>query len=204
LKHKEKWDEWNTYFGPKYPHEKLIQFIFRTFTTDRHLVRILDLGCGSGANTFFLAKEKFDVCATDISSIAVDNTLRRLGGHKAEVRTGTVSDIDFVDKTFDCVVSIGVLECAGSAVFLEAIREIVRVLKPGGYAFLMFASESDFRITGSNELKLHGFTDEEVASTSYLVGGSLDFFWMDRYITTHANKSSQENNHLITFKKSIK
>lgn len=204
MRHKEKWDAWNNSFGPKYPHEKLIQFIFRTFKTDRELIRILDLGCGSGANTLFLASEKFDVCATDISDIAVDNTLGRLCGLKAEVKTGVVSDIGFDDETFDCVVSIGVLECAGAAVFNEAFREIVRVLKPGGYAFLLFASDSDFRIVGNNQLGLHGFTDKEVASAGSLIRDSLEFFWMDRYITTHFNKSNEENNHLVTFQKRIK
>lgn len=200
----EKWDTWNCLRAPKYPHEKLIQFVFRTFPKDREKIRILDLGCGSGANTHFLAREGFNVFATDISQAAINNTIHKLNGLKAEVKTGTVSCIDFADNSFDSVVSIGVLECAGLPDFSNAMLEIVRVLKPGGIAFLLFASDSDFRIIGANELGLHGFTDKQIELVKAEITEKIEFFWMDRYVTTYNDKATQGNDHIITFRKKSK
>lgn len=197
----DKWDDWNRCRSPKYPHEKLIQFVFRAFPGGRENIRILDLGCGSGANTVFLVREGFNVAATDISQVAVDMTLEKLEGLTADVRQGTVDRIDFGSNTFDCVVSISVLECAGLPYFLKAISEVLRVLKPGGTAFLLFASDDDFRVNGSNELGLHGFTDEEVGAARASVVGETEFFWMDRYVTTYNNRAIQGNDHLLTIRK---
>jgi SAM-dependent methyltransferase len=199
-----KWDTWNCLRAPKYPHEKLIQFIFRSFPNDREKIRILDLGCGSGANTYFLTQEGFNVFATDISQVAINNTIRKLDGLKADIKRGTVSRIDFADNSFDSVVSLGVLECAGLPDFSNAMLEIVRVLKLGGIAFLLFASDSDYRIVGANELGLHGFTDKQIESVKAEITENIEFFWMDRYVTTYNDKAMQENNHIITFRKKSK
>lgn len=197
----EKWDDWNRFKSPKYPHEKLIQFVFRAFPDAREKVRILDLGCGTGANTVFLVQEGFNVAATDLSQLAIDKTIQRLNGRKAEVKQGTVSHIEFGANTFDCVVSVGVLECAGLQHFSQAIAEIIRVLKPGGTAFLLFASDDDFRVAGTNELSLHGFTDEQINRVKENIVDETEFFWMDRYVTTYNNKAIQGNDHLVTFRK---
>ena len=207
LSHQALWNKWNSGGGPKYPHEKAIQFVFRTFPrSGRSQLRMLDLGCGSGVHTQFLVAEGFDAAARDISTVGVSNTLSRLAsaGLTCDVAVGGVDAIDFADDTFDGVISIGVLDCAGLRVFPLAVREIVRVLKPGGTAMLVFASDADFRVQAANEYGLHGFTDAEVAEARSLVAGELEFFWMDRYITTYQNKQLQQNDHLLTLRKATR
>ena len=57
----------------KYPSEQLVRFIARNFyNKDRKNIKILDFGCGAGANTWFLAREGFDVYAFDGSESAVN------------------------------------------------------------------------------------------------------------------------------------
>jgi UDP-2,4-diacetamido-2,4,6-trideoxy-beta-L-altropyranose hydrolase len=74
-----KWDLWNQSGGPKYPNEKIIQFIFRSIPKfDRPVTRVLDLGCGSGVHTEFLAAEEFETYACDISPVGIKNTFDRL------------------------------------------------------------------------------------------------------------------------------
>ena len=54
-------DQWETLFASRawgrYPPEELVRFVARSFgdAPDRASVRILELGCGPGANVWFLA-----------------------------------------------------------------------------------------------------------------------------------------------------
>ncbi len=52
------WNEWNNSGGPKYPHEKVIQFVFRNYPlpiseNEGRRIDVLDLGCGNGVHTHF-------------------------------------------------------------------------------------------------------------------------------------------------------
>ena len=56
----------------RYPSEEVIRFVARNYyNQDRDKVKILDFGCGAGANTWFLAREGFDTYAFDGSKTAV-------------------------------------------------------------------------------------------------------------------------------------
>lgn len=59
----------------RYPNEELVKFIgknfFRIPKEERQNIKILELGCGQGANLWFLAKEGFDVYGIDISPSAI-------------------------------------------------------------------------------------------------------------------------------------
>jgi len=100
--------------------------------TRRH--RILDIGCGSGAQTLDLAR------ATDAQIVAVDNhppfvdqLVRRaseLGlGERITAQVGDMTDLRFPDGSFDVVWSEGAIFIIGFAKGLAAWR---RLLVPGG------------------------------------------------------------------------
>jgi 2-polyprenyl-3-methyl-5-hydroxy-6-metoxy-1,4-benzoquinol methylase len=81
------WNHWNESGGPKYPHEKVVQFCFRNYPPEiRKGIRALDLGCGSGVHTIFLVEEGFDVTGINLSEIAIKNTRKKLNllGLKAD------------------------------------------------------------------------------------------------------------------------
>jgi 2-polyprenyl-3-methyl-5-hydroxy-6-metoxy-1,4-benzoquinol methylase len=55
-------------FRPAYPHEQVVRWAFREL--DRAAVlkaKVLDVGCGAGRHSLFLAGEGFDTYACDIS-----------------------------------------------------------------------------------------------------------------------------------------
>lgn len=90
--------------------------------------KVLDIGCGDGGIGRLLKKEKnIDVYGVDISKKGVE--LANEGGVHAKVGDVSVK-IPFDNKAFDLVVAAEILEhVANPDVFL---REIYRVLKPGG------------------------------------------------------------------------
>lgn len=98
--------------------------------------QILDLGCGPGALTFPLLERGHGVISMDASSemlARMQEHAARLGLEARAVR-GDAHDLPFASESFDTVVSAGVLEYLPDAP--RALREIGRVLRPGGTAIL--------------------------------------------------------------------
>ena len=100
---------------------------------------ILNVGCGIGVGSVYIAR-KYDcyVMGVDISEKMIEWSRRRAREEKveakAEFRTADVLDLPFEADRFDVVFAESVL------IFVEdktrAIRECVRVTKPGGYVGL--------------------------------------------------------------------
>lgn len=201
------WNDWNKTGGPRYPHEKVIQYIFRNFPQRDNRIgkRAFDLGCGSGVNTLFLAREGFETYASDISEIGVRNTEQNLEKEKltAKVKLGSVESINWPSNHFDVLICVSVLECVSSEIFQKTLFEVNRVVRQGGKGLLLFASDLDFRITDSNisDLGLKGYSDSEVKKALSTVKHKFSEINLDRYITTHKNNQLQQNDHLITLTK---
>ena len=193
-----RWDRWNESGGPRYPHEKVVQFCFRSFPTERRVEsKALDLGCGGGVNTAFLAREGFDTCATDVSAIGIRHTQERLSAEclDADLRVESASDVSYKDETFDLVVCVGVLESCGPQIATEAVTHVRRVLKARGRAVFVFAAESDFRVIGENPLELHGYSRAEVEA---VFRGGFASVHIDRYLTTYERERWQQVDWLVT------
>ena len=97
--------------------------------------RIVDFGCGSGANSVLLAGRGAHVWGVDISEDLIRLAARRLsvngreGG--ASFVVGSAHDLPFPDASIDLVFGIAILHHLD----LDLVsREVYRVLKPGGRA----------------------------------------------------------------------
>ena len=109
-------------------------------------MRILDAGCGSGRNLVYFLRSGYEVFGVDESSEAIART-RRLAAELApqlpadNFRIEPVEHLSFPDSDFDVVLSSAVLHFAGSEDHWDLmIREMWRVLKPGGIFFARLAS----------------------------------------------------------------
>ena len=92
--------------------------------------RILDVGCGTGANLLMLSKYG-DAEGVDISEDALA-FCRERGLEK--VRLGAGEELPYEDGTFDLVTAFDVVEHMDND--LAGLREMRRVLRPGGRVLL--------------------------------------------------------------------
>jgi len=121
------------------PPEELIRFIARHFypATNRTEVAILEIGCGPGANIWYLAREGFSAYGIDGSAVAIGHAHDRLKceGLHANLCVGDAVCLPYPDRVFDAVIDI---ECIYANSLKDSrliIGEIKRVLKPGGMLF---------------------------------------------------------------------
>ncbi len=125
-----------------YPNESLIQFIASRFFSlpyeKRKNVKILEVGCGSGANLWMMAKEGFHVYGLDSSETALELARAHLSEKwdvSAEFAKGSFTNLPYDNDMFDAVVDVVSLQHLTIADARNALTEIARVLKPGGEFF---------------------------------------------------------------------
>jgi SAM-dependent methyltransferase len=192
------WDQWNASSAPNYPQEKVVQFCLRNFPNPdiRLRTRALDWGCGSGVNTAFLCREGFRVTATDLSSVAIENTRRRLEGLglRAVLLQQDLRELDLEDSSVDLVICVGVFESVGIDVASEALMRLPVVLRPRARGMFLFAEEHDSRFARDEPHRLYGYSRNEVEE---LFRGFSRVF-IDQYITTFAGGSERECHWLVT------
>lgn len=117
--------------------------------------KILDLGCGAGRHSIFLAKGGFDVVATDISSNALKILKEKIKYEKIKnikIKKHDMSSIPFSDNYFDAVICVGVLPHGTINKISKTIEEVHRVLKNKGMFFTDFMStkDPDYKMCKSN------------------------------------------------------
>ena len=98
---------------------------------------VLEVGCGLGTDGAQFAKAGADYTGIDLTEAAVDLARRRfeLFNLRGTLRVADAEKLDFPDNSFDLVYSHGVLHHTPNTA--GAIREIHRVLRPGGRALVM-------------------------------------------------------------------
>lgn len=124
----------------RYPWDAVVTFVLRNAPRDRPRcdVRILEVGCGSGSNLWFAAREGFSVAGIDGSVDAISQARHRFlaDGLHGDLRVGDFTRLDgFDDGSFDLVIDRGALVCSGRSAATRAVAGIHRVLKPQGRFF---------------------------------------------------------------------
>ena len=149
----------------KYPPEELIRFVAWNFygAPDRRQVRILELGCGPGANLWYLSREGFDAHGIDASTTAVAKAGERLAqeGLSARRQVGDVATLRerYLVGHFDCVLDITCIQCNLREPAALSVNQAHQILKPGGKYLGMMAAQGSWGDGLGRKLEEGTYTD---------------------------------------------
>ena len=151
-------------------------------------MRVFDAGCGGGRNLVYLLREGYDVCGNDADPNAiaqVESMAASLAPNRAfEFRVEPIEQTSFPDAHADAVIASAVLHFARDERHFEAmLRQLWRVLKPGGLFFARLAStigvENDVVALGHHRFRLPDGSDRFLVDAAAIeswtreLGGSL-------------------------------
>ena len=122
------------YYDLNEPHQDMpkISKIFK----QKKIKKILDLGCGSGRNLFYLLKKGFELSGIDLAPEGIKQ-IKQITKNKVDLKIGDVfTTLPYKDNSFDAIISVQVLQHSKKRNIKKAISEIKRILKPGGLIFL--------------------------------------------------------------------
>ncbi len=124
---------WKRFFSNEFGEEKL---------------KILDVGTGTGFLSLSLAELGHEVVGIDLAEgmISAARKIAKERGLDLDLVTGDAESLDFVDESFDAVVSRWVLWTLPHPE--KAISEWMRVLRPGGRAYEFGVSMSSKKNDG--------------------------------------------------------
>lgn len=122
-----------------WPSEDVLRFISRRLTPG---MRVLEVGCGNGANTWPLVEIGCKVVAVDASPVAIDMAQtylhqRHLGGDSALFYPLALHQLELGWKNFDAIVDCRVSQHTPWSAHATTYRLYAELLKPGGWFFLL-------------------------------------------------------------------
>ena len=129
-------------------------FIFRLkpklldlYINPKKKLKVLDYGCGEGANINYLTKKyKYDGNGVDISEPAIKVCQKKFNKKKYKLINFDVDRNDnFFNKKFDLIISIQVLYYLNNIDLKNRLISLNKMLKPGGYVFFtMMGTKNEY------------------------------------------------------------
>ncbi len=113
-----------------------IILVLEKLISDNKIKKILEVGAGSGWLTNYFKNRGDDIVGTDSSPIACE---------KYHLQEAEVAKLPFRDNTFDLLISISLIEHLPTPETQAFLSEAKRVLKNGGWIFLVTPNLSALR-----------------------------------------------------------
>jgi SAM-dependent methyltransferase len=103
---------------------------------------VLDIACGEGYGSNFLARDARDVTGVDIDINTISDASKKYQKHNLKFIRGKVEEMPLADNSFDVVVSFETLEHTEE--HEKIFREIKRVLKPDGLLIISTPEKKNY------------------------------------------------------------
>lgn len=168
--------EWRSYREFMTWIQKTEPYVFDVLNSyDWRGKKVLEIGCGQGTTLNYLPSLGAEVSGMDMSIQSILGA--RAGatelGHKTKISLSQADaeKVPFVSSTYDVVISIGVLhhtvDTAG------AVREIDRILKPGGQAIVMLYRSGNPKWWMTNLLRGYSWLADKISGEKYTLANRL-------------------------------
>jgi SAM-dependent methyltransferase len=122
-------------FTPELPDPGIRQEHFHRYVLASRFCagkQVLDLGCGNGYGTWFLANSAAGAVGLDTSDEAVSSAKLRYAADNLAYVVGLLENLPFPEKSFDIVVCFELIEHMCESARLECLAQIKKVLKQDG------------------------------------------------------------------------
>lgn len=154
---------------------------------------VLDIGGGPGRYANLLAARGHDVDLADLSPAAIAFAQSRMAEGESRLGSARVADArdlaGFDDDSYDAVLNLGPMyHLSGEADRTAAVRESLRVLKPGGLCFFAFLSRFapiyfNLKTAPGGFVESRPVIDQILKTGNYRPDGKTPFF-VDAYFAT--------------------
>ena len=131
----------------RYPNEELCRFMGRNYFSIandiRSQIKILEVGCGSGANLWMIAKEGFSAYGQDLSEESLVFAAKMLNAYNcsADLRLGDMCSLHYGEAYFDGIVDVFSSYCLTEINGSKFIASVSKSLKKDGKFFSYFPSK---------------------------------------------------------------
>lgn len=107
--------------------------------------KTLDLGCGNGRNSLYLAANGYDVTAWDKNPMSIQNLLSVREAEGLENLQASVKDLNTLsfDGEYDFILSTVVMMFLEASTISRLIDNMQRCTQPGGYNLIVAAMDTD-------------------------------------------------------------
>lgn len=108
--------------------------------------RALDLGCGYGRTSIYLARHGWRVDGVDFVPQAIEGAQKRADAASvadaAQFFVGSVADLDFLPGLYDLAIDVGCMHSLSEQLLIAYRDGLLRLLRPGAL-YLLFAHLRD-------------------------------------------------------------
>lgn len=107
---------------------------------DQRRLRLLDIGCGTGRFLRFVAQTfpRLASIGIDLSDTYLGEARRHLKNrHRTSLALAKGEELPFAGASFDCVTSLFLFHELPGEIRIQLVREMARVLRPGGRVLLL-------------------------------------------------------------------
>jgi len=142
----------------RYPNESIVRFMFKNYgdRPNKNDIAVLDIGCGSGSNTWMLVQEGFNTHAVDGSRRALDLNRQRLKrlNLMANLAQADFMSLPYAERSFDAVIDDAAIQANKINNVERIFGEVSRVLKKGGKYFgRLISSETTGATTPNDQME---------------------------------------------------
>ena len=111
----------------------------------------LELGCGLGRFSSYMADQGLKATGVDFSSVAIEKAKKRVvnAEHKPTFIVGDVTNLEMINEQFDVSFDVGCFHCLNEQEQQKYVSEVYRLLKPGATHLIwaMDSSPSDIKLS---------------------------------------------------------